>query len=314
MRICNKSGGGLGNRVLGSITAYYFANLLGRKLHIGWPEGIPACLADWKDLFENTSTICQDIVPENFDDYYIVHNTEFFKDKKHVMCHRGNAPLQQEKIIEQLTDILTESTANGKDIIIQDDGAYVNELPMELLSKFFREGLRIKQHILDRASKFCYLNNITKDTLGVHLRLTDMIHYGLAIRRQIPSGNEVDMKNYILGQYVDELNKIVKDFPEKRFFVCSDDPKAENRLKDLFGDKIITFDKSQYVEKFHPTEGWDRRDTTGEDLCSYNVSRSKDSVIEALIDCLILSRTNSGHFPRVGSFNILGQMLSLVDF
>ena len=307
MRICTTAGGGLGNRILGSITAYYFSRLLDKKLHIDWPEGNPGCLAGWHDLFTNSENVVNSIVPQGKEDYYIVHDPQYFTDKKNVITHRNRfAPISIDSLVKGILAIDDPSI----DVIIQDDGAYVEELPNPILYKFFQEDLKIKKHILDTSHQFCYTNGINNKTIGVHLRLTDMTHYGVAPGITSRAGN----REAILEQYVLSIKNFLEKDPSTRFFVCSDDSEAERHLHEVFKYSIITHDKSEYVEKFHKEEGWGRMDTTGEDICRYNVSRSRISVIEALIDCLILSRTNTTLFPRVGSFNILTQYLSLVKF
>lgn len=295
MRICTTAGGGLGNRILGSITAYYFSRLLDKKLHIDWPEGNPGCLAGWHDLFTNSESIVNSIVPQGKEDYYIVHDPQYFTNRVNVLCHRSGVLLKDNHELLSLTnDLIRQPTS--QDIIIQDDGAMAAQLPRELIKEYFCNGLSIKPYIIDKAREFCKLHQVDGNTIGVHMRLTDMIHE--------------DNRQSIIDQYINKMC----EFESARFFICSDDSDAEEQLKEAFPDSIIKYDKTEYVEKFHTSAGWKRMDTTGNDKCRYNVYRSKGSVIEALIDCLVLSRTNMNHFPNIGSFNSLSRFLKLVKF
>jgi hypothetical protein len=75
--------------------------------------------------------------------------------------------------------------------------------------------------------------------------------------------------------------------------VCSDDKATEDKFAALPG--VITFPKTQYPEKREDGD-WNK-DTMDSDgrrfLC--NVKRSRESIIEAFIDLLILSNTTISH-------------------
>jgi len=295
MRVCTKTGGGLGNRVLGSLTGFFISRLNNTPLYIHWPDDNPACLASWTDLFVDNNAIINDHVPETDDDYYIVHNPSYYTNRVNVLCHRSDVLLKDNHELLSLTNNLIRQPTS-QDIIIQDDGAMAAQLPRELIKEYFCNGLMIKPYIIDKAREFCKLHQVDGNTIGVHMRLTDMIHE--------------DNRQSIINQYINKMC----EFESSRFFICSDDSDAEEQLKEAFPGSIIKYDKTEYVEKFHTSAGWKRMDTTGNDKCRYNVSRSKDSVIEALIDCLVLSRTDMNHFPNVGSFNSLSRFLKLVKF
>lgn len=325
MKIYSKAGGGLGNRILGSVTAYYFSSLLGEPLHIDWPEGNPGCLATWKDLFVDTEEIINEKIEETDETFYIVHNLAYFQDKKNILCHRnGPEPKDllrgspkmcgsfREKSNELLEGIISNRT--DTDILIQDDGAYIDRIPMDTTISFFTKGLKIRDDILNTARAFCKKHDVTNKTIGIHLRLTDMLHFGFNAQSKITGESEDSMLNSILSQYIDKIESIISKSPSTRFFVCSDDPRAEAILTDRFPVNVSAYSKAHYAEKFHKDAEWSNIDETGQDLCRYNVSRSSESVIEAMIDCLILSRTRTEFFPRIGSFNALARYLNIVEF
>ena len=295
MRVCTKTGGGLGNRVLGSLTGFFISRLNNTPLYIHWPDDNPACLASWTDLFVDNNAIINDHVPETDDDYYIVHNPSYYTNRVNVICHRSGVILRENhSLLSHIADLVRQPTS--QDIIIQDDGAMAPHLPGELIKDYFCNGLIIKPCIIDKAIKFCERYQVDDNTIGVHMRLTDMIHE--------------DNRQSIINQYINKM----REFDGSQFFICSDDSRAEEQLKEAVPGSIIKYDKTEYVEKFHTNAGWKRMDTTGEDKCRYNVYRSKNSVIEALVDCLILSRTNMNHFPNIGSFNTLSRFLKMVKF
>jgi len=106
--------------------------------------------------------------------------------------------------------------------------------------------------------QYCKKHNISPFTIGVHLRATDFNTY-------TPSFNT---------EY-----KWIEEQPERSFFVLSDDPNIENKFKKL--DNVTVRKKEHYVEKGNSGSGW----------CG-NVERTSESVMDALIDLTILSKTN----------------------
>ena len=127
--------------------------------------------------------------------------------------------------------------------------------------------LSINKNILDLAQKFCYNNQINESVLGLHIRKTDF-------------GATVNDK---------ELYSIVEN-SNKRFFVCSDDPEVNERFSLL--PNCSVYSKTYFPEKMIFDAGWNHqtKDDQGRDFF-YNIERSEASIVEALIDLLILSRT-----------------------
>ena len=108
------------------------------------------------------------------------------------------------------------------------------------------------------AEIFTSKHGINRFTVGIHLRATDFNTY-------IPK--------------FDKEYKWIKDQPEQKFFVLSDDPNVEKKFNAL--DNVVVRRKDHYVEKGNENAGW----------CG-NVERSEESVMDALIDLTILSKTN----------------------
>lgn len=117
--------------------------------------------------------------------------------------------------------------------------------------------LRIKEEIIDAVRLFCNHNLINHNTQGVHIRKTD---YEEFIREDV-------------------VFDFVKTNISSRFFICSDSGETEKKFKAL--GNVMCYPKSSYVQKLDASIGW-----------VDNIFRSKQSVIEAFVDLLILSRTN----------------------
>jgi hypothetical protein len=84
------------------------------------------------------------------------------------------------------------------------------------------------------------------------------------------------------------FQNVSKDVNAK-YFVCSDDKETEDQFSKL--RNVCVFEKTSYVQKLNDGE-WRQptKDTVGR-IFDFNIDRPKQSVIEAFVDMLILSKT-----------------------
>jgi hypothetical protein len=172
---------------------------------------------------------------------------------------------------------------------------YNNLIPNFVSLDEIRQGidtLKISSPIFERANTFCQSNNIDETVYGIHIRKTDF-------------GDRVNDE---------ELFRIVSTKPS-RFFVCSDDEEVNNRFATL--PNCSVFKKTHFPQKRLESASWTDWTTDSEGRnYPYNIDRSEESVIEGLIDLLILSRTQlvdssphstflkmAGIIKRVGLFD-----------
>lgn len=167
-----------------------------------------------------------------------------------------------------------ENLTQLKDYVDGKDFFYFNNIiPFHLIPDreyFFNviRELRFKKEITDLVDEVTGGGTF----IGIHIRKTDFS----------------DRVNE------DDLFSIAKDRGE-RIFICSDDPDTENKFLAL--PNVFSFDKTSYVEKL--VEGsWNSNivDDNG-NAWNFNVNRSKQSVVEAMVDLLCLSRADEliGH-------------------
>ena len=127
--------------------------------------------------------------------------------------------------------------------------------------------LNINPKILVEAYSFCVRNKIDDSVLGLHIRKTDF-------------GNTVNDE---------ELFKIVSN-SDRKFFVCSDDSDVNDRFSMLKNCSV--YKKKTFPTKMIENGSWNQLTTDDQGrIYNFNINRSSDSVIEALIDLLILSKT-----------------------
>ncbi len=127
--------------------------------------------------------------------------------------------------------------------------------------------LRLAPEVEARAWAFCEQQSIDASVVGVHIRKTD---FGDAVND---------------GAIFDAMGK-----SPKRHFVCSDDALVNRRFATL--PNCAVFEKSHFPEKREKAAAWQHLsvDDDGRSF-PYNIERSGASVVEGLIDLLILSRT-----------------------
>lgn len=125
--------------------------------------------------------------------------------------------------------------------------------------------ITIRPDIIKGVTAFCSQHQIDRDTIGLHFRRTDApkAHYEEWCLREIDAN------------------------PDRQFFLCSDEQSCEDEYARMHN--IVTRPKDHYVDK--RIDGPWRDDTQSPDL-KYNVLRGRESVIEAFIDMLVLSRTS----------------------
>lgn len=121
------------------------------------------------------------------------------------------------------------------------------------------KNLKFLDSLKNVADIFANKKGINSFTVGVHLRATDFNTY-------IPKFD----KEY---QWIEQQ-------PEQKFFVLSDDPNVERKFNTL--SNVVIHKKQHYVEKIN----------SGASTWCENIERSSDSVVDSLIDLLLLSKTN----------------------
>jgi len=246
--------GGFGNRFNVLLSGLYLAEYCNLIPKVIWQSN-NWCGAEFTDIFEDTFQIF------NFDKttfnnnttVNLIHENQFGKQLS------GINPFSFSNI-EQINELLA---TRGMDVFY-----FTNLIPPwvdynNLISNILPK-IKFKQPLIDIASK--YSNG---EFYGVHLRKTDF-------------EKTVD-ENYI-------IENIITPNPDKRFFICSDDKDAESKFLEL--PNTFSYKKTTYVEKLESNGDWNASiiDNNGNKF-NYNVNRSKESVCDAIIDLLILSKS-----------------------
>jgi len=153
-------------------------------------------------------------------------------------------------------------------ILCENLGTYDKKTPIENSINFnyykeLAEKIKIKQTILNKVNKYVKKFNINENTIGVHLRLTDMnIHH----KKQY---GVLTFENFVSNM---DTNK--------DYFIASDNHESIQKLKEIFGDKI------KYVPKMIRCE----KENDDSTILQIDNFKNKKFWVESFIEMLLLSK------------------------
>lgn len=248
--------GGFGNRYTTLVGGLQIAKWA--KLHpeIIWPQN-NWCGAAFRNLFESELEVI-DFDHKTFFQTHattnIVHENQF---NQNLFYRHPNSFTRNE--------ILDYVAASGFDIFYFNNSLATFCDRRDLIDniipdiKFHSTINHHVEQILDRAG--------TREYIGVHLRKTDFV----------PSFDE------------NIIREAVKTNPEIKFFICSDNKETEEAY--LQFPNVFVNPKESYAEKLQPGD-WNQTIVDGlGNSFPFNVKRSESSVISAMVDLVLLSRS-----------------------
>ena len=250
--------GGFGNRFNALVSGLVIAEKMGLKPLVVWPVN-NWCGASYAELFhEHREVINRELVT------FVAQKDQlqFLMVEDHLNI---GAPWQSPMAMPSWDELSTYLRSADADIFyytalippfiaLDDVKAKVTSLP-------FQGG------IVASAQRFMIEHNL-------------QAFYGVQIRKTDFGANGADDQN---------LCELISNRQDAVFFVCSDDKAVEDRFRSL--PNVVAFVKDAYVEK-RTDSGWlaETIDHSGRNYAS-NVNRGQQSVIEALVDLLILSHS-----------------------
>jgi hypothetical protein len=275
--------GGMGNKFGCIFHAYQLAKETGKELVISSVRNMHGNVG-FHHLFskenniseyENTVTELDTIVPKNIP--FLLHKSHFvncgaINSDREVTYHRG---MSHEQLVNHI------KTLNSCCYLV--DGYHAMQHP-NMMTDVVNE-LKIHEDVLSKVIEICSEYQIDKTVKGIHIRATDWPY-----------------KQETIDNAYSTIQRLVEENPLQKIFVCCDEQSIEKDLCEQLPDNIIVFDKSSYVKK--AVEGTWREDVADVDgrVCNYNTLRDEQSVIEAFIDMLILSRTTIEYGHPISSF------------
>ena len=267
--------GGLGNRLNSLIGGLVTAESYNLNPIICWPEN-NWCGCSFEDLFDNDFSVVKDDV------FY------FFKEESNnLFLSITDNGIKLKNYLEP-NEQGFESIKNTNVDVVYYHNKIPKNLSQEKVLKFSRQ-LKIKSSIVSKAMEFVNKNSVSKSTKGLHIRKTDF-------------PNQLDS---------DVLFQTVSKDSNTKYFVCSDDKSTEDQFSTL--RNVCVFEKTSYVQKLNDGEWRQTTTDTSGRIFDFNVDRPKQSVIEAFVDMLVLSKTTIS-VKNKSTFLSWAQMYSAIGF
>ena len=252
--------GGIGNRINALISGLALADHFKLTSIVYWPLN-SWCGAAFHDIFQNELDVRVDpldaLAGKYADAKMMLHDVtgaQFLQ-----------VPFESAYDYQSLEDFEKRGLPIDKDIFFYP--AVIPQWIPEGKINQSLQSLRFDAHIEGEVRTFI-MNRLAKPFHGLHLRRTDLR----------------------VGLSDSEVLSLVQRHPNEVFFVCSDDPQAE-ALASAHAN-VRKRAKTHYVEKKEGNADWISLSKDQEGRVSYgNIERSRDAMIEGVIDLLILAHS-----------------------
>ena len=253
--------GGFGNRLNTLISGLALAQVFAIPAKIYWPRN-NWCQAGFTQIFTNAF----DVSEKSLSDLAgtLTHSIPLLHDT--LGSDTLRVPFQSAYAYDSLESFRAQVVATGKNIFYYP-ALIPPWLPIEHVVAELR-GCIYQPPINDTVVNFVQ-RTIGKPFQGLHLRRTDLN----------------------AGYSDDEVQHLIRTHADQDFFVCSDDPVAEALA--AVHPNVYRRDKNAYVGKRNTHDGWMAL-TADDDGRMYhsNIDRNAESVIDAVIDMLILAHSS----------------------
>lgn len=266
--------GGFGNRYTTLIGGLQIAKWADLAPQIIWPQN-NWCGAAFANLFESKLAVIDFDHTTFFQTHAttnIIHENQF---NQNLFYRHPNSFTRNE--------ILDFIAASGNDIFYFNNSLATFCDKRDLIDNII-PSLEFHSTINHRVQEILHTID-GKDYVGVHLRKTDFV----------PSFDEKIIRD------------AVENNPEIKFFICSDDKETEESYQQF--PNVFVHPKQSYAEKLLPGD-WNHIivDSLGNSF-PFNVKRSESSVIAAIVDLILLSRSQLLSTDRRSSFLQIAYLL-----
>ncbi len=253
--------GGFGNRFNALTVGLLIAKVGNFKPVIFWPS-TNWCRSLFQSIFKNKYEVLPNRMSslrDSYNDYaFVMHNN----------CLNFSCPVAHPNSFNSVQSIVNYYNESNKDYFIYNNDsipayAYGEDLQSVVKNLIFSDT------VVDGVNGF--VKNIDGSFIGVHLRNTDFY--------------DPHKPNF------DSIYKTISNDVENNYFICSDDEELETKFTQL--NNAFSYKKKKYVEKLTKDGEW--RDIIVDDEgveYPFNIERSDESVIDAMIDLLILAKSS----------------------
>jgi SAM-dependent methyltransferase len=262
--------GGIGNRLLPLASCAAWARLTGRELALVWRDDDFRCQAGFNELFENPISLIQEEELLSLSSYKIYADSRNIDHEAELNRTHRLQTLARRQGCHSLNTLEIDDTA--QDLIIFHNG--VLDAADKVSPRQFFEELTPIAAIRAVVEKFAAQHTVDQHVMGVHARGTDF--------------------NVSVTPYAQKIEQVLRDHPQQRFLVCSDDPTYEAQLAQRFAQNVLVRPKQDHVRRADSNGAWIN-----------NTLTSKAAAREAVVDLYLLARTNFKIYHAGSSFALL---------
>jgi hypothetical protein len=260
MKIYIHCDGGFGNRFNVLLSGLYLSKQCQLDPWIIWKSN-NWCGAELAEIFDT-----------KFNTFNEFDRHTFFQQPLTILIHENqfgqNIEYRDPRQFPSLADVRSYIQTTNHPVIY-----FTNLIPqwvdMNYVINDILTQIHFRQDLLQEAENIISRHSNGK-YFGIHLRMTDFPQKDL---------NAVN-------RYFD----LAKNTPHEKYFVCSDDPNVEKYFLNL--SNVFIQPKNSYAEKLVKDQDWNCRiKDSNDNYFNFNVDRPSRSVQQAIVDLLILSRS-----------------------
>ena len=260
MKVYIHCDGGFGNRFNVLLSGLYLAEQCQLDPWVIWKSN-NWCGAELPDIFDT-----------KFNTFNEFNRFTFFQQPLTILIHENqfgqNIEYRDPRQFPSLADVQNYIRSINQPVIyftnLIPNWVDMNYVVHNILTRihFRRDLIHKAQNIIGQHTNGNYF--------GIHLRMTDF-----------PQKDLNTVHRYF---------ELAKNTPHEKYFVCSDDPEVEKHFLEL--PNTFVQPKTDYAEKLIKDQSWNFGiKDSNDNHFNFNVDRSRESVEQAIIDLLILSRS-----------------------
>ena len=269
--------GALSNRILPLASCIEFSKATGRKLFLYWPTD-RICGGCFSEFFDDDIPIVDEDFLRSLEPDHTEYHARFVASVTNDMNLYGRSFLHDTLNDGRVTLNDEPSPTSEFKNIVYSTNTFLGRIPPSLNKEAVR-GLMIKKEIKDKACGIAAALGLDRSVIGAHLRGTDF--------------------NRPFSFYEDQIRPFVASNKNVRIFISSDDSVLEDHIAETFAPNIIRRNFKRYVRKNNEDSAWGN-----------NTFIDSESIRDALVDILLLSKTNFKIYNTDSSFATYVQIMN----
>jgi hypothetical protein len=227
----NAAGGGIANRLNSLLNAIALSKVTNKKVIAFWNNTHFSCECNFDDIFllqqNDRLEIRKEVLIES-NKYLIL--LDYIEDSYHLSSGAPWNILNFKDLPEHHLIKYLQELPNDCDIVIRTPNLYSFGIPVQQTMRDFHTIAQFQPHFKGFIQQF--LTSHTLD-IGVHMRMTDKILHN----------------KYNPEVFFSEVQRIKDQFPDRSFFICSDDTEYEEKALSILPNSLHYSKQTKLLKK-----------------------------------------------------------------